>query len=76
MYFEKFSLEENQTDETINISIVGIYPETIKKYFEEIKSEKNIFKDELDLTIEAVSYENEKVKTDCVLIKRKTKDDF
>lgn len=76
MYFEKFSLEENQTDETINISIVGIYPETIKKYFEEIKSEKNIFKDELDLTIEAVSYENEKVKTDCVLIKRKTKEDF
>lgn len=76
MYFEKFSLEENQTDETINISIVGIYPETIKKYFEEIKSEKNIFKDELDLTIEAVSYENEKVKTDCVLMKRKTKDDF
>ena len=76
MYFEKFSLEENQTDETINISIVGIYPETIKKYFEEIKSEKNIFKDELDLTIEAVSYENEKVKTDFVLIKRKTKDDL
>ena len=76
MYFEKFSLEENQTDEKINASFVGIYPEMIKKYFEEIKSEKNIFKDELDLTIEAVSYENEKVKTDFVLIKRKTKDDL